>query len=127
MRRELEVIRKLFIRLIRAKPRRFPLARERMPAPTSHGVYLIFGPRGRILHVGRTVRGKKGLRQRLNNHLLGQSSFTASHFRRKGAKLRGTYSFSYIEVIDARTRALLEAYAVAHLCPKHLGVGKNVS
>ena len=40
-----------------------------------HGVYIIYSPNGRVTHVGRTVRGKRGLRQRLNNHLHGASSF----------------------------------------------------
>lgn len=127
MQRELQTIKKLFAQLMKAAPIAFPSARQRLDAPTTQGVYLIFGPRGRILHVGRTVSGQRGLRQRLNNHLQGQSSFTASMFKRKGHLLRETHSFAYLEVSDARRRALLEAYAVGNLCPEHLGVGENAS
>jgi hypothetical protein len=127
MSRELARVRRLFAQLIRVRPRKFPVAGERLDVTSNHGVYVIFGPRKQVLHVGRTVRGRKGLGQRLRNHLHAGSSFTNVYLRGKGAKLRGTHGFSYIEVSDARMRALLESYAVGHLCPKHLGVGENVS
>lgn len=126
MPRELNAIKKLYRRLIRVQPQKFPLAG---PPRVSrrHGVYVIFSPRGTVLHVGRTLRGKKGLDQRLNNHLHGASSFTQRYLGGKGSRLRGTYRFAYVEVSHPRTRALLESYAVGHLCPRHLGVGKNAS
>lgn len=127
MSRELSHIKKLFKQLIRARLQTFPLARARLDVTSKHGVYIIFGPRKQVLHVGRTVRGRKGLAQRLSNHLHGGSSFTNVYLRGRGSKLRGTHSFSYIEVSDARTRALLEAFAVGNLCPMHLGVGEKAS
>ncbi len=127
MSRELAHIQKLFARLIGSRLQRFPLAGERLDVTSNHGVYVIFGPRKQVLHVGRTARGRKGLAQRLRNHLHAGSSFTNVYLRGKGSKLRGTHSFAHIEVPDARTRALLESYAVGHLCPKHLGVGENAS
>lgn len=127
MLRELQNIKKLFALLIRGQRSKFPAARERLAATSNHGVYLIMSPRGKVLHVGRTVRGRNGLRQRLNDHLQGQSSFTARYFDRKGAKLRRSHSFSYVEVPDSRARALLEAYAVGHLCPAHIGTGEQGS
>jgi hypothetical protein len=95
--------------------------------PDKHGVYIIYSPRGVVLHVGRTLRGKRGLRQRLNNHLHGASSFTIQHLEGNGVQLRGSHRFSFLEIADPRTRALVEAFAVGSLCPKHLGVGENVA
>lgn len=123
MPREPIQIRKLYAQLLRARPMPFPLARERLAAPNNHGVYIIYGPRGTVLHVGRTVRGAHGLRQRLNNHLHGNSSFTIHHFSGQGSKLRGTHKYAFVEIPDDRTRALLESLAIGCLCPKHLGVG----
>ena len=126
MQRELDKIRKRYRDLINAQPQTFPVAGP-PKVSRKHGVYIIFSPRGTVLHVGRTLRGQKGLDQRLNNHLHGASSFTLKYLDGKGSKLRGTHRFAYLEVSRPRTRALLEAYAVGHLCPKHLGVGKNAS
>jgi hypothetical protein len=39
--------------------------------------------------------------------------------------LRNGYKYQYLVVQNARLRALLEAYATAHLCPIHLGLGNN--
>lgn len=122
---EVRRIRKLYQQLVRAKRVAFPESRKALSAPTSHGVYVIYGSRGATLHVGRTVSGRRGLRQRLNNHLQGQSSFTAAMFGRKGARLRRSHSFAYVEVSNARRRALLEAYAVGNLCPRHVGTGSS--
>ncbi len=121
--REQQDVRRRFARLMRAKRYRFPSHRERLFAPPHHGVYVVFGPGNRILHVGRTVRGKRGLLQRLTDHLRGNSSFTASSFQRDGSKLRGKCSYAFLTIKDARSRVLLESYAVGFLCPKHLGLG----
>lgn len=118
-------IRKLFRKLRKAIRTPFPEAGQRLRISDRHGVYIIYSPKGSVLHVGRTLRGKRGLRQRLNNHLHGASSFTIQFLNGKGSKLRGTHRFSFLEVSDARARALLEAFAVGNLCPKHLGVGEN--
>lgn len=101
----------------------FPPAGERMSIPNLHGVYVIYDASGRVAHVGRTVRGKRGLYQRLNNHLQGASSFTVKALGGKGAKLRNGFKFRYIEIEQSRLRALVEAYAVGQLCPDHLGDG----
>ena len=118
-------IHKLYLQLLKAQPCRFPKLGELLAVPDKHGVYIIFSPRGTVLHVGRTVRGKKGLSQRLNNHIRGNSSFTNQFFRGKGSKLRGTHKFTFIVIADARRRALLEAYAIGSLCPKHVGLGEK--
>lgn len=124
MSRELARIKKLFGSLNRAPLIKFPPAKGRLVAPDLQGVYVIYSPRGKILHVGRTLRGKKGLRQRLNNHLQAGSSFVIKHLDSKGSKLREGYSFRCLAVKDDRKRALLEFYALAHLCPEHIGLGE---
>jgi hypothetical protein len=102
---------------------RFPQAGERIDAPTAQGVYVIRSKRGKVVHVGRTVRGQAGLRQRLRNHLSAQSSFVQSWLGGNGAALRDGFTYQYIEVPSDRLRALLENIATAWHCPVHLGVG----
>lgn len=105
----------------------FPRVRERLEVPNTHGVYVIRDRAGRVWHVGRTVRGKDGLRQRLRNHLQGQSSFIRAALRGDGSKLRKGFTFQYIEVPDDRTRALLECLAVGTNCPRHIGLGRRLA
>ena len=119
---ELEKIRGLYKKLINEEKHIFPKTGG-LKAPIERGVYVIFDPKGTVLHVGKTSRAKQGLRQRLNNHLRGQSSFTKKYLKGRGAKLRAGYAFKSVIVDDARLRTLLEAYALAYLCPKHLGTG----
>jgi hypothetical protein len=118
-------IKSLFRKLAKAKLRSFPEAGERLDAPDEQGVYVIYSPRGKVLHVGRTYRGTRGLRQRLNNHLHASSSFTNGFLKGRGARLRAGYTFSLLAVPEPRQRALLEALAIGSLCPAHLGVSKK--
>lgn len=127
MSRELKKIEKLFARLMEQPSYVFPRSGERLQAPSEQGVYVILDPKGRPAHVGRTLRGRRGLAQRLNNHLHAQSSFALRHLDRDGSKLREKYRFRFLEVADPRERALLEAYAIAHLCPAHLGLGEDAA
>src|SRR6476620_6693462 len=61
---EPKVIRRLFKKLRHAPRTPFPKPRRRIQAPNEHGVYIIYSPRAsEVLHVGRTYRGKGGLRQ----------------------------------------------------------------
>jgi len=132
---EVSRIKYLFDRLIMAKRIPFPMERKSLEAPDdAHGVYIIRSPRGKVLHVGRTVRGKKCLRQRLYNHLYAGSSFTNKYLDGNGGKLRGKYTYAYLVVPDIsnsdignRRRALLEALAVGSLCPAHMGLGRNLA
>jgi excinuclease UvrABC nuclease subunit len=96
----------------------------KVEAPVEPGVYVIYGARGKVLHVGRTPRGMLGLRQRLTNHLHGMSSFVIKHLNRDSSKLRNGCAFRCLVVKHPRRRALLEAYATGCLCPAHLGVGE---
>lgn len=67
--------------------------------------------------------GKRGLYQRLTNHLHGASSFTIKYLNRKPAKLRNSFTYQFIEIDQPRLRALLQAYAIGVLCPAHIGEG----
>jgi hypothetical protein len=124
--KELGSLKRVFGELKKAPLTNFPPARKRMEAPDAQGVYIIYSPQGRVLHVGRTPRGKKGLRQRLNNHLHAGSSFTLRYLDGHGARLRNGYKFRCLAVESPRLRALLEAYATGMLCPAHLGLDEAV-
>jgi hypothetical protein len=122
---EHQLIKDLFEDLCSQPKRPFPQFRQPLDAPAKHGVYII--RQGQmILHVGRTVRGQDGLHQRLHNHLHGSSSFTRKYLNGNGATLRKSgFTYQFLELEDARKRALLEAFAVGVLCPKHLGLGEE--
>lgn len=98
-------------------------AKDWRPNSTEQGVYIIYDPKGEVVHVGRSVRGRNGLYQRLRNHLRGNSSFTKQFLNGDGSKLRSGYKYKYKVIPNPRTRALLEALATGRLCPKHLGLG----
>ena len=125
MSRELDKIRKLYDELIDQEECIFPERYQPLNAPIKQGVYIITDKSGKVLHVGKTDRAKNGLRQRLNNHLQGQSSFTKARFNRTGHKLRGNCKYRCMIVSDPRARTLIEAYDVSHLCPAHLGTGES--
>jgi uncharacterized protein (DUF433 family) len=121
-----EIVR-LFNQLCCQPLYQFPLRRAKLCAPFTLGVYVIRDAAKRVVHVGRTPRAKKGLHKRLCDHLSGASSFTNDYLKGDGSQLRGAYSFQYLEVADARKRALLEAFAIGWLCPLHLGLGEGVA
>lgn len=126
MKKETKKVENLFIKLIKSRFHEFPKKgyTEIIGVPRGQGVYIIYDNKGAVVHVGRTQRGKNGLRQRLNNHLLGQSSFAENFLDRKGSQLRGRYKFKYLVIKNSRERALVEALAIGKLCPKHLGLGE---
>jgi hypothetical protein len=107
--------------LQRARCFPFPKDGQQLPAPDEQGVYVIYSPR--VLHVGRAHRGQRGLRQRLNNHLRGQSSFTRGQFEGKGSRLRRGYTYRFVIVRSPRPHALLEHYACGYLCRVPIGTG----
>lgn len=117
-------VRRLLAALLEAPLRKFPPRRGHLEAPDTRGVYIIYGPRNKVCHVGCAPRGRKGIRQRLGNHLQTQSSFTAKYppLRGNGANLREVYSYRYLEVRNQRLLMLLEAFAVGSLCPAHIGL-----
>ena len=121
---EPKTIHQLLQKLIRSESHSFPPHRQPLKAPTEHGVYIIYDPKGRVAHVGRTPRAQNGLHQRLKNHLRGNSSFTKNYLGGDGSKLRNGYKFKYLVMPDRRKRALVEALATGTLCPLHLGLGK---
>jgi hypothetical protein len=123
MNKELAQTTKLYKSLLHRKEQVFPMPRKGIEAPTKQGVYIIIDSRGSVVHVGKTSRGRGGIKQRLHDHLHGASSFTYEYLGGKGSKLRGEYKYKFIEVANPRIRTLLEAYATALLCPRHLGLG----
>jgi hypothetical protein len=125
MTHELEQIAVLFRQLTRSPLKTFPALRQKLDAPDRQGVFVIFDPKGAtVLHVGRTPKGQRGLFQRLRDHMSGSSSFTRKYLNGDGAELRGKYKFRHLAVSNPRRRALLEAYAIGHLCPAHIGLGQ---
>jgi len=123
MNSETKEVKRLFRELRRQKKLAFPKARGQLEAPKEQGVYIIY--RGNnVMHIGRTLRGKNGLHQRLKNHLQGNSSFTKKKFNGSGSKLRAGFKYQLLKVRSDRKRALLEAYATGVLCPVHIGLGK---
>jgi len=117
-------IKKRYQELITQSLNYFPEPNETLNAPTSQGVYVIRKGNS-VLHVGRTLRGRYGLKQRLQNHLEKKgSSFTIKYLKMNGAALRKKiYTYQYLAVKGDRERALLEAYTIGVLCPKHIGLG----
>lgn len=119
--REQDRIEELFKALVKASRIRFPVRRAALEATKGQGVYLIFSPKGRVLHVGMTPRAQHGIWQRLRGHLATQSSFTYTYMKANGSKLRSGYFYSYLVVKNRRQRALLEALAIGRLGPAHIG------
>lgn len=125
MSRESERLGRLFEKLLACKPVKFPRPNRPMDAPTDRGVYIILNPRGTVLHVGSTPRAANGIRQRLYGHLRNQSSFVKVYLKNDGERLRSGYQYQYVIVNSPRQRALLEAYAIGALLPKHIGTGQG--
>jgi hypothetical protein len=129
---EIKRVKAKFNGLLRSPLHPFPVSRSYFNETDKRGVYVIYGPRGEVLHVGGTPRGQKGIRQRLANHLHGQSSFThkSKYLSRHGGrtlKARYTYvrehcRYRCLAIKDERLRVLLEAYVIGHLCPDHIGL-----
>lgn len=80
-----------------------------------------------MLHVGNTPSGKKGLNQRLYNHISCTGVFYEKYLKPNKINMRGIHKFKYLEVDDIRQRALLEAYSAGKLCPLHFGTGAKKS
>ncbi len=125
MSKESQKVQKLFKQLRKHPENRFPPKRKHLDVTFKHGVYII-SKNKKVLHVGRTTRGRNGINQRLKNHLHGLSSFVKNYLDSNGAVLREdgyTYQFIVLEDERKRERALLEAYATGVLCPEYIGLG----
>lgn len=119
-RSEHEQIHQLFIELLTQPQHNFPPRGVGIDAPIIPGVYIVRDKNKRVSHVGETPRAKYGLWQRLTNHVNGQSTFVKHHLNMDTQRLRENYTYQYLTVQDARTRALLECYAAGVLCPLHI-------
>lgn len=120
---ERQQIRSLFKALERQPEALFPIRGARLAITSAQGVYVIRGKDRVVVHVGRTVRGREGLLQRIGNHIAGKSSFVREYLKGRREVLRDGCTYQFLEVSDGRQRALLEHYATAWHCPKHLGIG----
>lgn len=125
MTRTQKKVRVLFEALQNSPKQLFPGEGGRLNVSHAPGVYVIYDPRGHVVHVGATPHGKRGLAQRLRNHLHGASSFVEQHLNGKGSRLRRGYSFRCLAVRNGKLRAYLEAYAIGSLCPAHIGLGAS--
>jgi hypothetical protein len=123
MKGEPKTIKAKLHQLLKSPLLSFPVSGEKLSVPHLQGVYIIYDPKGRVAHVGRTIRGKRGLHQRINNHLHGRSSFAIKALEGRGTRLRQGFKFRFIAIEDSRLRALIEAFAIGQLCPDHLGDG----
>lgn len=117
---EPEEIIRLFKMLISGEMTSIP-AVGRINIPDRHGVYIIYDANMRVAHVGRSITGKKGLKQRIGNHISGRSSFIRIYHEGDRSVMRSGYTLRYLIVEDTRKRALLEALTAGKLCPLHLG------
>jgi hypothetical protein len=116
-------IRELLTRLLGEPCHLFPARGVKLEASSRKGVYIIYNPQDKVLHVGSTPRAKGGLEERLRGHLHGNSSFTVSHFGGDGSQLREGCKYRYLVIDSGRQRALVEALGIGQLCPVHIGHG----
>jgi len=123
MTKEQQKIKSLYKKLLASPLHSFPLPGKPLDSTTEHGVYIIYNRRKVVVHVGRTLRARNGLKQRLRNHLQGNSSFSNMYLNGDGSKLRKGYKYKYLIIKNPRHRALVEALAIGQLCPKHIGLG----
>jgi hypothetical protein len=121
---EPSIIEGLFEKLTSSNFHIFPM-KGKINVSDRHGVYIIYNPQNDVLHVGNTPSGRKGLNQRLYNHISCTGVFYDKYLKPNKIKMRGTHKFKYLEVKDIRQRALLEAYAAGNLCPAHFGTGEK--
>ncbi len=82
---ESEIIKDLFEKLISSEYHIFP-ARGKINITEKHGVYIIYNPNNEELHVGNTPSGRKGLNQRLYNHISCTGIFYEKYLARMPTK-----------------------------------------
>lgn len=111
-------------KLINSNYHDFPISGN-VIVTNKQGVYIIYSKNIDVLHVGKTDSAKNGLNQRLSNHLQNKSSFNKLFMQTNNISLRGWGKFQYIEVENARERALVEALTIGLLCPAHIGTGEK--
>ena len=102
---------------------RFPARGMKLEASNQKGVYIIYDPQDKVLHVGSTPHARGGLGQRLRDHLHGNSSFAVKYLHGDGVQLREGYKYRYMVIANGRQRALVEALGIGRLCPAHIGHG----
>ncbi|MBX2963726.1 MAG: hypothetical protein KF687_14540 [Cyclobacteriaceae bacterium] len=121
---ESDEIMNLYKTLIQSDQYTFP-SKGKVKISEKHGVYIVYSPTDKVLHVGNTPSGKKGLNQRLYNHVTRTSSFSRVYLKPQNISLRNGYKYRVIEISSPRKRALLEALTAGLLCPAHIGTGEK--
>ncbi|MBX2983985.1 MAG: hypothetical protein KF843_15015 [Flavobacteriales bacterium] len=123
---EADKISDLYKKLVKSTEYTFPI-KGKINVSDEHGVYIIYSPKASVLHVGNTPSGKKGLNQRLYNHISKTGIFYQKYLKPKKISLRGDHKFKFLVVPSPRERALLEALTAGLLCPAHFGTGAKKS
>ncbi|WP_339143167.1 hypothetical protein [Croceitalea sp. MTPC5] len=119
---EIDKIKELHRSLICSELYTFP-KKGKVNVSSKHGVYVIYSQTDQVLHVGMTPSGKKGLNQRLYNHISKTGVFYREYLKPNDICLRGRGKYRYIEIDNPRLRALVEALTAGLLCPIHFGTG----
>lgn len=121
---EPEEIMNLHKALIQSDQYTFP-TKGKVKVSEKHGVYIVYSPADKVLYVGNTPSGEKGLDQRLYNHVTGASSFSKQYLEPQNISLRSGYKYRIIELSSPRKREPLEALTAGLLCPVHIGTGEK--
>jgi hypothetical protein len=123
MKGEPKAVKAKLAQLLRSPMVPFPPAGERLDVPDLHGVYIIYDPKGQ----GSPCRpdGSRETRAlpEAQQPPQGASSFVVTALDGKGSVLRDGYKYRRISIENSRLRAFLEAFAIGHLCPDHIGDG----
>jgi len=117
-------INRLFQKLISSNFFIFPI-KGKLNATDNHGVYIIYTPEDLVVHVGSTPSGKKGLNQRLYNHISCTGMLYHNYLKVLNIEMRGTHKFKFLIVSDPRKRALLESFTAGILCPIYFGTSQK--
>lgn len=120
--KETTEVKDFFEDLLKAQLMRLP-SQGPPKVSSNQGVYILYSVIGVVLHVGRSIRAKGGVNQRLNDHLKGKGSFTREYAYLSKIELREEVPFRFKEVHDDPKRALVEAFTCRSLCRVHLATG----
>ena len=125
MKYETDRIGELMINLLDQESHYFPPRGKGPDATDKKGVYVIYSPSGIALHVGCTPRARRGINQRISDHLHGNSSFARNYLKRKGKNLRNQYLYQFLPVRSSRQMVLLES--ARDTTAPEFGVGTKLS
>lgn len=90
---EATIIEDLFVKLTSSNFCAFPL-KGKINVSEKHGLYIIYSPQNQVLHVGNTPSGRKGLDQRLYNHISSTGVFYEKYLKPNKIKMRAHINLS---------------------------------